>query len=129
MDSRCLRFLMACLAAVALSCGGGGGIAPGTDTIGSDTVADAATGETETTTPACRDDCMDETLRECVAGGVRVCADTDDDGCLEWSDPVACGEGETCVAGACKASCPDQQCTAIGAKKCQDNTTVVSCGD
>ncbi|MCZ7685102.1 MAG: hypothetical protein M5U28_42560 [Sandaracinaceae bacterium] len=37
-----------------------------------------------------------------------MCGDLDLDGCLEWSPPAPCGEGESCMAGLCAEGCEDE---------------------
>ena len=70
--------------------------APGTSTT-STTATSAADGD------PCAGTCADLGASECRDGGVVVCGDDDGDGCLEWSEPVPCGEHELCDAGACVA--------------------------
>ena len=49
--------------------------------------------------------CVDECVLGntcCGTGGVQTCALTD--GCYQWSAPVACSSGLTCVGGNCSAA-------------------------
>jgi hypothetical protein len=78
----------------------------------------------------CSDECADESLAECVDGGLRSCQDLDDDGCLEWSQPQACGDNAQCTAGECVATCTDEPCTEAGSISCsEDRQATVVCGD
>jgi hypothetical protein len=77
----------------------------------------------------CQTQCTDEWKKECSGKGYHVCQDLDDNGCFEWSDVIGCPAGTVCKLGECVSSCSDQECTAIGAHKCSDSTTVVECGD
>lgn len=69
----------------------------------------------------CEDECIDgEKL--CGPGGTpRTCRDGDNNGCVEYVDEPACGNGEECRGGECKvgSSCQDQ-CTP-GSKACSVN--------
>lgn len=49
----------------------------------------------------CQGTCSLLGVAECRDGGVVVCADPDGDGCLQWSEPSACGAGEACEDGEC----------------------------
>ncbi len=81
------------------------------------------------TTPSCEDSCPDEEQRMCSGLGYVICADHNDDGCLEWGAVQSCAAGTACVGGKCEAACANQPCTAMGAKKCSEAGEVVSCGD
>lgn len=51
-------------------------------------------------------------------------------GCYYFSAPVPCPTNTVCVPGTgCVEACKDQPCTAIGAKKCENTSDVVTCGD
>lgn len=67
----------------------------------------------------CVDPCTDQCSRtgdtRCDGDAVRTCRDTNGDGCLEWSDAVPCGTGESCTNGAC--TCSDE-CQTPGEKRC-----------
>ncbi len=65
--------------------------------------------------------------KKCDGDGVSECVDANNDGCLEWSAPQACGNGETCSSGHCAIDCTDE-CTTAGAKQC-DGNAVVECGN
>lgn len=83
---------------------------------------------------SCAPSCLDEACtvpeaRRCAPGDAtsfQRCADDDHDGCLGWSEPIACDGGETCgQGGACGASCVDE--CVDGAARC-DGDAVVTCG-
>lgn len=58
---------------------------------------------------------------------ILECGDYDADGCLEWGNPMSCAEGLVCAGGFCSTSCSNE-CTIVGAAKCEGNS-VVTCGD
>jgi len=77
----------------------------------------------------CVDGCPALGVKECSgANAYRACGHGED-GCLEWSAPVACDDGVECKDGVCQVKCPNQQCTTTGAKKCLDISETVECGD
>ena len=49
----------------------------------------------------CQSECEPDGATTCFANGAATCGDPDADGCLTWGTPVACGEGKSCVDGAC----------------------------
>jgi hypothetical protein len=74
----------------------------------------------------CEDACEAGVLR-CAEGGVQICADQDDDPCLEWSAAVPCGADERCEgAGQCVSACEDAcqagdlRCAGEGLARCAD---------
>jgi hypothetical protein len=69
--------------------------------------------------------CMDGAV-ECSDNGVATCA-MRDDGCLDWSTPVACPSATPfCSNGACSAQCSDE-CT-NGQTECDTSAAVRMCG-
>ncbi len=76
-------------------------------------------------TETCQDECSAGSLR-CGEGGVERCGAFDADPCLEWSQPSACPEGETCTGGICAADC-QHECVG-GARQCAEGG-VRTCGD
>lgn len=98
---------------------------PGGDTGGDTALPDAP----RDPGPGCVDTCPEDGAKECVEGGTRTCADLDDDGCVEWTLPTACAQGTVCKWGECVSACPDQPCTAVGAKSCDTGNQVLTCGD
>lgn len=64
----------------------------------------------------CLDECVLGTTT-CDAGGVVRCDQLDADACTDRALPEACGDGETCSAGACKSECEDE-CTSASALSC-----------
>lgn len=64
---------------------------------------------------------------ECEQGGVATCEE-DADGCLQWSEPVACpSEQPFCSGGVCGTVCSDD-CVA-GQGTCVDANTARACGE
>jgi hypothetical protein len=63
--------------------------------------------------------------------GVRVCGDSDGDGCLEWEvETTPCPAGQTCLrsTGACSTTCTDE-CTRAGVSACYRTPVAVGeCG-
>ena len=80
--------------------------------------------------PTCdNQECTTPGAKQCGdANDVQTCADLDGDGCLEWSEGLACDGELFCANGLCVDECVNE-CTAIGAKDCDDNGDVVSCDD
>ena len=89
---------------------------------------DAAPTDTAAT---CTDPCEPEGGARCDADnqGFQRCIDADNDGCFAWTDTTACAATEVCTDGACAPKCPDQDCTATGAKKCSADGKIVTCFD
>ncbi len=56
----------------------------------------------------CSDECADPGMFDCADGddGLVVCADFDDDGCLEWGGAQPCPDGTVCAGASCVAD-PD----------------------
>ena len=75
---------------------------------------------------SCADECTTAGARKCDGGDVVTCQDHDADGCLEWGGAQACGP-LVCSGGFCVSECTDE-CTVVGAKKC-DGNGVTACGD
>ncbi|MBQ9817774.1 MAG: SGNH/GDSL hydrolase family protein [Proteobacteria bacterium] len=72
----------------------------------------------------CKDACMSGE-KKCEGGASYICDDTDGDGCLNWSDPVACTGETVCIGGICQQekvpdSCSDD-CPVMGAFECIGN--------
>lgn len=64
---------------------------------------------------------------ECEQGGVATCEE-DADGCLQWSEPIACpSEQPFCSGGVCGNVCSDD-CVA-GQGTCVDASTARACGE
>lgn len=64
---------------------------------------------------------------ECEQGGVATCEE-DADGCLQWSEPIACpSEQPFCSGGVCSTVCSDD-CVA-GQGTCVDASTARACGE
>lgn len=76
----------------------------------------------------CTSECTTKGAKKCDSGGISVCDDFNNDGCMEWGTPKQCDSGQTCSAGACLDKCKSE-CTAIGAKKCDDAGKVTICAD
>ncbi len=76
----------------------------------------------------CVDECAAASDTQCSVQQVQTCGDSDGDGCLEWSAPMACPvAGEVCQGTACAAPCMDE-CPMQGATQCT-GTQVTTCGD
>ncbi len=64
---------------------------------------------------------------ECEPGGVATCLE-DEDGCLQWSEPVACPSDQPfCSGGVCGTVCSDD--CAAGQGTCVDANTARACGE
>ncbi len=102
-----------------------------TDTANTSEDAGAPDAGGQDTAPTCVDPCEPEGATRCTIDGkgTEACEDPDKDGCFAWSDVVTCGATEVCSAGKCAPKCPDQDCTAAGAKKCDANGKIVTCFD
>jgi hypothetical protein len=86
-------------------------------------VAPFGCGEGASSAPACVDECSKTGLFGCADppdNALTVCAEFDDDGCLEWGGPVACDPNESCIAGDCVPGCTDE-CPNAGDKVCDGN--------
>ncbi|MEE2756894.1 MAG: hypothetical protein VYA30_09545 [Myxococcota bacterium] len=85
---------------------------------------------------ACESTCMPGLVR-CVGDAIETCADSDRDGCYEWSSPVACAEGFACSNGICTdpSACTDEctigatQCGPMGIQLCAADFDSDPCGD
>ena len=79
----------------------------------------------------CDSTCVDECVvdsQQCSGDGYQVCADFDDDPCLDWGPAIPCHSGETCSDGSCGTPCVSE-CTA-GATRCACSDHAVQlCGD
>jgi len=75
----------------------------------------------------CRSECTSPDATACDGDTLLACADVDGDGCLEWSDPVPCPEGQTCANGRCVAACV-AECSAEGALSCDGPFAWRRCG-
>ncbi|HQP95156.1 MAG TPA: PKD domain-containing protein [Myxococcota bacterium] len=129
---RMLTPFVVCVLAVALTVLAGcpdGGQGSDLDVTALDSLNDAGSDVTVDNGQSCTDQCPEEGARECFEGAHRNCADLDDDGCVEWSMAVDCEAGQVCNLGECVSGCPDQECTAIGAKACDAEGRVIECGD
>jgi hypothetical protein len=49
----------------------------------------------------CQNECQLAGIKECYAGGYRVCVDNKSTGCLHWSGIFPCSSIETCIGGIC----------------------------
>lgn len=79
--------------------------------------------------PPCSDTC--DKAAECVGDNAyRTCADTNDDGCKEWSEAISCAQNEKCQDGVCAVPPPtctnacnnkgDLQCSGNNLQTCDD---------
>jgi len=99
-------------------CGGGGRALGGLG--GGDCVLGACE-------PSCRNECSTPDATACDGDSLLACADVDADGCLEWSDPVPCPDGQTCSNGRCVKTCAPE-CSADGALACDGPFAWRACG-
>ncbi|MBU1433171.1 hypothetical protein KKF91_21755, partial [Myxococcota bacterium] len=80
---------------------------------------------------ACLQVCQDECTRgnsECTPSGERrICGDFDPDECAEWSEPIACAQGESCSNGVCASVCQDE--CVLGESDCDQADSFTVCGD
>ena len=49
----------------------------------------------------CQNECQLAGIKECYAGGYRVCVNNENTGCLHWSGVFPCLPAETCAGGIC----------------------------
>jgi hypothetical protein len=94
----------------------------------------------------CVDECPQTGIFGCASAaenGMVVCADFDDDPCLEWSDVITCPGGETCSNGTCASACVDEcadgetvcegdgfkTCGVHDSDSCRDWSPIEACGD
>ncbi len=69
----------------------------------------------------CTNECTTVGAVQCAGNAVQRCANHDADICLEWSAPGECPAGQTCSNGQCQAGGCTDECTTVGAKKCDAN--------
>lgn len=80
--------------------------------------------------PACDDGCQRGSV-ECVdeTGGYRLCRDSDNDGCVEWTPDLPCPDGRSCFQGDCTPDAQvcdddcaptDTQCLGNGVQGCEE---------
>jgi hypothetical protein len=68
-----------------------------------------------------------EGATQCDGNAIVTCGDRDGDGCLEWSDAIACPSGQTCSLGTCSDTCVDE--CADGESACTDPGHFRKCGE
>ncbi len=101
-----------------------------------DLVAEASCGEGsvcldgECGDPPCEDRCAIDGAAICTENnrGFVVCADYDDDGCLEFGEPVMCSGRELCSGSSCPVACETSECDTAGERTCGAGG-VMECGD
>lgn len=80
--------------------------------------------------PGCTDECGRGEV-ECAGAGYRLCRDTGNNGCIEWTEIEPCPRGTSCQEGECKPDepeCRDEcqdgrvQCAGGGVQACGDFT-------
>ncbi|GMV40888.1 MAG: hypothetical protein AMXMBFR64_26040 [Myxococcales bacterium] len=76
----------------------------------------------------CKDECTVKGAKQCAGAAWQACDDHDQDGCLEWGTPTACGDGEICSAGSCALGCTST-CSVVGEKQCNVAGAVETCDD
>lgn len=103
---------------------------PGTPDATEEAGVDDVTGEPGTEVTPCTSECNVEGAIACEPNGAGFRTCLDQDGCLAWSaDPTPCDAGQKCTDGECRDACPDQPCTAVGARRCKDAGAFWQCGD
>lgn len=77
----------------------------------------------------CENECPAQADHICDGDGYRICGSYDADLCLEWSEIIPCGDGQTCnpQTAQCETDCADE-CLAIDAQQCSGDGYVV-CGN
>lgn len=97
---------------------------------GETTSGDTAAAQDGGDAAKCTSTCESEGAAKCsTATAWQQCEDLDDDGCFDWGKDRNCGLGEVCKAGKCEKKCADEQCTAVGAKKCSTTGEILECFD
>ncbi|MFA6376715.1 MAG: NBR1-Ig-like domain-containing protein [Candidatus Paceibacterota bacterium] len=51
----------------------------------------------------CTNQCVSSGLRQCLGNSYQLCADNNNDGCMEWSAAINCAGGQFCESGECRA--------------------------
>lgn len=75
---------------------------------------------------SCNDACK-QGQKQCKGNATQTCEKNVTSGCLEWSSPKTCPQGQTCQSGACKSSCPapckkdQKRCTGNKVETCTQN--------
>lgn len=73
--------------------------------------AKLATGNDFAISKSCVDKCQAIGATQCNGSSYQYCADTNGDGCNEWSSPAACPSGQSCQNGQCgAAACLGNNC-------------------
>ena len=67
----------------------------------------------------CSSTCVLGAKPKCSGNAIETCADHDNDGCLSYGAPQACGAGEVCSEGACMSPQCDQTPCELKAKTCE----------
>ena len=75
----------------------------------------------------CSNECGPEGTRQCSGNGYQVCARPEGGACLAWGPVKACGDGETCSNGRCRAAGCVNEC-ALDTAQCQGNGAQ-TCGE
>ncbi len=76
----------------------------------------------------CTNECEGEGERVCTSdASYKVCRNIG--GCLIYSSEIKCDTNTVCKDGYCIKSCVNQECSAIGAKKCGEENNVLTCDD
>jgi len=63
---------------------------------------------------ACTNTCSSSGQKQCSGNGVQTCSDSNNDGCLEWSNAIECGTGKICQDGNCVTICTPKTCSSLG---------------
>jgi hypothetical protein len=100
---------------------------PATQAPDSGSASQPDSGPGDAGVPGCADECASGTQSCDGTSAYRICGHYDEDGCLELSPAIACGQGERCVTDRCVATCRDE-CD-VGSTICGDAVTVLVCGN
>lgn len=79
----------------------------------------------------CTDECTTLGGFQCSGSeATQECGDYNQDGCLEWGTPVACGVGSGCSGGRCATTCTDE-CTVLDRTQCAGGAAaaIQTCGN
>ncbi len=66
----------------------------------------------------CEDTCEQAGAGRCGQDGLQLCLQAD--GCLLWSEPLACAPDEVCADGRCSLEPCDDACEQVGQGRCTD---------
>lgn len=76
---------------------------------------------------SCQNECDQAGVTQCATGGVITCGNSDADPCLDWSQPVPCANGTSCVNGECRQGGCTDECT-TDQRECVGPSSFHTCG-